>query len=686
MKLQTIKIDSLVRTSGITLKKLKQLDIHNYWDLINYFPYRYENYSLISSIAKLQPGETVTVMGQIVDFKNQFTKTGFRLQKAILKDATGQIMLLWYNQIYLSRLLKKGQWLSVAGKVKVSGSRLFIESLEYEFINKQNNILLHTGRLVPIYLEKNGLSSKTLREKIYQVLNGYKDWIEEIYPQKILRDNNLITEAEAYLEIHFPKNLQQLHLARKRLGFDELFLLQLNSNLQKQKWEREEIAPSFSFNGEIKTQIADFISQLPFELTLAQKKCWQEIVDDLTKNTAMNRFLQGDVGSGKTIIAALACYLAYLNHYQAVIMAPTEILAKQHFQSFNFYFASYPVKIALHTGSVKTIAQSQSKDYDIVIGTQALISEKFSLPRLGLVIIDEQHRFGVFQRALLKQKGNHPHLLTMTATPIPRTVALTFYGELKMSIIDQMPKGRLPVKTYLVPQAKRSAAYLWIKNQIKINGTQVFIVCPLIEESEVETLKSVKAVLKEYDFLANRIFPEFKVGLLHGKLKAKEKDKVMQDFKDKKYDILLCTPVVEVGVDVPNASIMLIEAAERFGLAQLHQLRGRVGRGTTQAYCYIFTEKENPAVTARLNFFAKTNSGIALAEYDLKKRGPGEIYGLKQHGYLELKIASLNDYRLIEKVKRAVEYILDKFKTDLSTLPALKMRLEQNQRRLISRD
>jgi ATP-dependent DNA helicase RecG len=468
MKLQTIKIDSLVRTSGITLKKLKQLDIHNYWDLINYFPYRYENYSLISSIAKLQPGETVTVMGQIVDFKNQFTKTGFRLQKAILKDATGQIMLLWYNQIYLSRLLKKGQWLSVAGKVKVSGSRLFIESLEYEFINKQNNILLHTGRLVPIYLEKNGLSSKTLREKIYQVLNGYKDWIEEIYPQKILRDNNLITEAEAYLEIHFPKNLQQLHLARKRLGFDELFLLQLNSNLQKQKWEREEIAPSFSFNGEIKTQIADFISQLPFELTLAQKKCWQEIVDDLTKNTAMNRFLQGDVGSGKTIIAALACYLAYLNHYQAVIMAPTEILAKQHFQSFNFYFASYPVKIALHTGSVKTIAQSQSKDYDIVIGTQALISEKFSLPRLGLVIIDEQHRFGVFQRALLKQKGNHPHLLTMTATPIPRTVALTFYGELKMSIIDQMPKGRLPVKTYLVPQAKRSAAYLWIKNQIKI--------------------------------------------------------------------------------------------------------------------------------------------------------------------------------------------------------------------------
>jgi len=682
MNLKEIPVNSLLRTSGVTFKKLKNLEINNFWDLTNYFPYRFENYALISTVAQVQPGETATLIGKITSFKNQFTKNGFKIQKAVLEDTTGTIELVWYNQMYLYRLIKPGIFLSVAGTTKISGKKMVLEPAEYEILKTLNDKTIHTGRLVPVYSVTSGLSPKTLREKIYQVVSGYADKVEEFLPQKIIDYNRLIPEAQAYNDIHFPVSWEKESSAKERLSFDELFLIQLNSHLQKQKWQKEKTTQGFVLSEKNQPQLDLFIKQLPFTLTNSQKKCWQEISTDLQKNVAMNRFLQGDVGSGKTVVAALACYLAYLNNHKSLIMAPTEILAKQHFSSLQKLFQNTTVKIGLQTGSVKI---KNKEDFDIIVGTQALISEKFSLKKLGLIVIDEQHRFGVNQRAVLKEKGNNPHLLTMTATPIPRTVALTLYGELEMSVIDEMPVGRLPVKTYFVPKIKRQAAYAWIKNQIKTTGTQVFIVCPLIEESEIETMKSVKAVQKEYADLQKIIFPELKIGLLHGKMKPQEKDEVMADFKNKKIDILLCTPVVEVGVDIPNANIMVIEAGERFGLAQLHQLRGRVGRDKMQAYCYIFTEIEVPEVIARLHFFAKTNSGIDLAEYDMHKRGAGEIYGTKQHGFADLKVASLTDLGLIEKTKNAVNFLINNC-PDFEKIQQLKERLKEYNRDLISRD
>lgn len=364
----------------------------------------------------------------------------------------------------------------------------------------------------------------------------------------------------------------------------------------------------------------------------------------------MNRFLQGEVGSGKTVVAALACYLTYLNGFKSLFMAPTEILANQHYATLVKLFNKTSIKVGLVTGSTKKYFQA-----DIIVGTHALITKKFELEKIGLVIVDEQHRFGVSQRAELKNKGLNPHLLTMTATPIPRTVALTLYGELDLSIIDEMPVVRLAVKTYLVPKEKRQSCYQWIKLQVTGYKLQVFIVCPLIEESEIETMKSVRAAKKEFENL-KKIFFEFKLGLLHGKLKSKEKNAVMTNFKNKNLDILVTTPVVEVGVDIPNATIMLIEGAERFGLAQLHQLRGRVGRSNKQSYCFLFSESKEAGVLGRLGMFTKTNDGNKLAEEDLRIRGPGDIYGVKQHGYLDLKIAMLSDYKMIEKTKKAVEY------------------------------
>jgi ATP-dependent DNA helicase RecG len=470
----------------------------------------------------------------------------------------------------------------------------------------------------------------------------------EFFPKEILQYNRLLDENIAYKNIHFPENKYLAKQARERLAFDELFIIQLSANIIKKQWEKETVGNQFFLSAPIKEKINQFIANLPFELTNAQKRVWLEIQNDLTKTKPMNRLLQGDVGSGKTIVCALASYLAYLNGFQSLIMAPTEILANQHYFTLTNLFSGLPLKIGLQTGSKKITKKTKEiiENYDIIVGTHALINEKINFKKVGLVIIDEQHRFGVKQRALLKEKGINPHLLTMTATPIPRTIALTLYGELDLSIIDEMPKGRLPVKTYLVPNEKRDKGYQWIKDKIKETGGQVFIICPLIEESEVETMKSVKAATIEYEKI-KKIFSPYKVGLLHGKMSAKEKDIILNDFKNRKFDILVSTPVVEVGIDIPNAVIMIIEGADRFGLAQLHQLRGRVGRGEKQAYCFLFTEKNDENTLKRLNFFAQNNNGLKLAEFDLQHRGPGEIYGTKQHGIINLKVASLKEQLII---------------------------------------
>jgi len=664
MNLDKSLIENLPSTSSVTIRKFKSLGINTYYDLLNYFPSRYEDYSLITKIIDIQVGEIVTITGKITEAKNQYTRSRITIQKVIVTDNTGSIEVNWFNQPYLIRVFRIGQNISVAGIVKQFGSKVSIEPKEYEVGEKK----IHTGRLVPIYPEKKGLSTRTIREKIYGVISsesGVKNWIMEPIPEKILSFNNLFDEQTAYLQIHFPDNLSASNKSKERLSFDELFNLQLSNNLIKSKWKEEKVANQLVVDDKNLELIKKFITNLPFKLTNDQKKVIDEIINDLKKTTPMNRFLQGDVGSGKTVVAATACYLAFLNKYKSIIMAPTEILASQHFQSFKKLFGKFKdIKLTLITGSTKTHdLQSIINKADFIIGTHALLSKKNKFKKVGLVVIDEQHRFGVNQRALLKEKALNSHLLTMTATPIPRTVALTLYGELDQSYITEMPKGRQIIKTFLIPKEKRTAGYEWIKKQIKENGAQVFIVCPLIEESESETLKSVKAVKIEFEHL-KKIFSSFKLDLLHGKIKNPDKQKIMSDFKDHKIDILVSTPVVEVGIDIPGATIMIIEGAERFGLAQLHQLRGRVGRSDKQSYCFLYSDNLSDKTIKRLNYFCKNNLGVKLAEFDLVNRGAGNIFGTKQHGFVNLKIANLYDFELISRTKQAVEYFLEKYKIE----------------------
>ncbi len=684
----TINIDSLPRTSTVTIRRLKKIGIQNYLNLLYYFPFRYEDFSLISPISRIQPGETVTLQGMITEIKTEYTRRSITIQKAVLQDDSGQVRIVWYNQPFLVKLLQNKR-ISIAGSVESYRGSLSFSPKEYEIIYDESFVPIHTTRLVPVYPQTYGLSSRTIREKILYVLQNYlmtSDDDQEFLPKSIIQDFSLSNEREALLQVHFPDSLSKLKTARARIGFDELFTVMLSSRLVRQQWEQENIKKPFRFNQKINKNISEFIEKLPFQLTNAQNKSSFEILEDLKKNTPMNRFLQGDVGSGKTVVAAIASYATFLNGYQTLVMAPTEILAMQHYNTISDLFKNLPVKIAIQTQSHKTFTKKENKnnDYDIVIGTQALISDYVKFDRVGLVVVDEQHRFGVKQRAILKQKGSHPHLLSMTATPIPRTVSLTIYSELDLSIIDEMPKGRLPIKTYVVPDIKRVSGQNWIKDKITREGVQVFIICPLIEESEAETMKSVRAATKEYEHLKNDVFAKYRVALLHGKLKGVEKDKIMQDFKEKKYDILVSTSVVEVGIDVANATIMVIEGAERFGLAQLHQLRGRVGRGDKQSYCFLYTSTKEDFDKKRLHFFARNNSGMALAEYDLKVRGPGELFGTRQHGYSELKIADLTNVSLIHQAQKGVDIFMKKYK--LSDYPTLKTMISAKQIDKIAHD
>lgn len=678
-------IEKLPSTSTQTIKKLKNLNIKTYFDLVNYFPYRFEDFSLISNINQAQPGEKLTLIGQVIETKNVYTKRGLTIQKVLIADETGMIEALWYNQRYLWQIFKKNIKVALAGEIKISGGKKLIEPIEYELINASYR-KIHTGRLVAYYPEKKRLSSRLIREKIFLILQSLqenKEKINEFLPQEIINYNQLIDENDAYFKIHLPESKQTLNQAKKRLAFDELFLLLLSHELIKKDWQAENTKNVFTINDEILIKVNQFISQLPFTLTNAQKKVINEIINDLKKPYSMNRFLYGDVGAGKTVVAAIIALLASLNKYQTLFMAPTEILAQQHYQTLKKIFANQ-FKITLLTGSIKPKKEDLIKS-NIVIGTHALIQKKVNFDKVGLVIIDEQHRFGVKQRAFLRKKGINPHLLTMSATPIPRTLFLTFYGELDLSVINEMPKGRLPIKTYVVPPEKRMAGYQWIKEKILSEHVQVYIICPLIEESEIETLSSVKAAKKEYQYLSKKIFPELRLGLLHGRMKAKEKDEVMKKFKDHQIDILITTSVIEVGIDVPNANIILIEGADRFGLAQLHQLRGRVGRSHQQAYCFLFSQKNEITILKRLNFFAKNQDGLTLAEYDLKHRGPGEIFGMRQHGFINLKIASLTNLNLIESTKKAVFYLLKHYQ-NMTELTELNKRLESYQKELVSRD
>lgn len=658
-----MNLDTPIQSLGRIYKKyasrLEKLGIKKLEDFLFHYPFRYEDYSIISKISQVQDGETVTIQGEITEMKNQYTKRWKNIQKAKVADETGEIDVIWFNQPFIPKIISKGDLVSLSGKVKYSLNKFVLETPDYEIISGNT---IHTGRLVPVYPETRGISSKWIRRQIYNLLKESDLDSMEIIPNEILKKNSLINFQNALKNIHFPKSFDDVNNAKTRLSFDELFILQLKGIIKREDWQKKIVINSFKISS-FQDKIEEFLESLPFELTNAQKKATEEILKDLKSKKPMNRLLEGDVGSGKTVVSAIAMYIASLNGFQSVLMAPTEILANQHHKTVNNLLSKFGVKINLVTGSTKNTKNkiNNKSSFDILIGTHAVLSDRINFEKLGLVVIDEQQRFGVRQRSIIRGKGKSPHLLTMTATPIPRTVALTLYGNLDVSFLDEMPHGRKIVKTWFVPEEKRENAYKWIEEELNENNSQAFIICPFIEESE--SMVTVKAATKEFERLKNKIFPRLKLTLLHGKLKSKEKEKALSDFKNKKFDILVATPVVEVGIDVPNATIMLIEASERFGLSQLHQLRGRVGRGEKQSYCLLFTDSMNPKTLERLKGLEKLHIGSELAELDLKLRGPGEIYGITQHGVRELKIASFSDFDLIKKTKKEAESIFPKLKS-----------------------
>lgn len=679
MKLET-KIPDAGRMFKIYASRLEQLGIKTLHDLLYHMPSRYENYALISTIDKLQQGETVTIQGEVKEIKNNYIARSKSLQKAVISDPTGTVQVSWFNQPYLIKAVYAGSRIAIAGTVEGFAGKLQIKSPEYEIL-KDLDPTIHTGRLVPIYPVTRGISSKWLRKQVYLLLFKEELFPDDFLPEDLRQKYNLTSLTNALRSIHFPADLTETLTARERLAFDELFMLQLNTRERKTEWGRQVLRKPFMVKKHLNAAQA-FINSLPYSLTEAQNRSIQDIFTDFTTSRPMNRLLQGDVGSGKTIVATSAMYMTYLNGSQSILMAPTEILAKQHFQTISNLLTPFKVKVDLATSSQKSIQQRDYmlRDTNILIGTHALLSEKIQLKKLGLVVIDEQQRFGVSQRASIREKGDNPHFLTMTATPIPRTVALTLYGDLDLSYLDEMPKNRKKIKTWLVPPEKRESAYAWIEKEIREHHSQAFIICPFIDESE--TMQTVKAASKEYALLQKEVFPKLKLGLLHGRQKVKEKDEILKSFRDKAFDILVATPIVEVGIDIPNATIIIIEAAERFGLSQLHQLRGRVGRGGEQSYCLLFTEAKNPSVLQRLKAMETMSIGSELAELDLKLRGAGEMFGTLQHGRDTLKIATFSDTILIQKAQIAAGEIYP----SLSQYPKLQEKLASLQQEKISPD
>lgn len=660
-----LPITSLRMIGESYAQKLSRLEIHTVGDLLHHYPFRYDDLTLSPPIESITDGQLLTLNGSIVSISNIKTRNGKQMQKAIFASVNDDIYdVVWFNQPYLIQTFKQTPTITLSGKVKIFRNKPSFTAPSYEVIKSNEphaNQSIHTNRLVPTYHLTSGLSSKYLRSRISPLLKNslqFPDWL----PKEIIEAENLYTLKQALENIHFPQSYADLDLARFRLKFDELFLLQLKSQLHRQSWTQNHSAHPLSISSQLLDQ---FLKQLPFQLTSAQARCLHEIATDLNQPIPMNRLLQGDVGSGKTVLAAVGAYIAHLNHQVAIIMAPTEVLAHQHASTIAQLLKPYNLNVSVQTRSSKNL-QTQP---DLIIGTHAILHRPIP-QNVGLVVIDEQHRFGVEQRTkLLKQKTHTPHLLSMTATPIPRTIALTLYSDLNLSVINEMPPGRKPVTTWVIPAKKRQSAYDWIAQQITTYQTQVFVVCPLIEDSETPTLDQVKAAQTEFTHLSTHVFTQFRIGLVHGNMSSKVKQQVINDFSDRKLDILVATPVIEVGIDIPNASIMIIEGAERFGLAALHQLRGRVGRGSLQSYCLLFstTDKPNP----RLKHMEKIHSGLELAQLDLDNRGAGNIYGVQQSGHLNLKIASFSDHELISLTHK---YATNIAKTDpeLTNYPKLK--------------
>lgn len=651
---------------------LHKVGIDTVFDLLTYVPFRYKDYSLVSPIAKVHPGEIVTIVGTLEYIRMFITKSGKRIVTARLVDESGKIEISWFNQTYLVKILKPGDIISASGKVDWFGPKIVLSSPEYEVLKSagEEHASLHTGRLVPVYAETEGLSSKWLRGRIAFALEQCLSHVTEKLPFEILEKENLPGLQQAIQTIHFPHSMNEAIRSRNRLAFDELFFLMLKSQQQKQTWKTTLVARPVAIP---KKQLSKFLNALPFTLTSDQTKTVNEILGDMSQTTPMNRLLEGDVGAGKTVVAAAGMFGAWSQNQSTALLAPTQILAEQHAITLRTILEKphgIPVHLLMGGASKKPI-QYDINTPAIYVGTHALLAPDLKLPAFGLIVIDEQQRFGVAQRAALRKLTDNahvPHQLTMTATPIPRTIAQTVFGNLDLSILHTLPSGRKPVKTWVVPTSKRQAAYEWIRKELTTTHSQAFVICPLIDESE--TLTTVKAATSEYAHLKT-VFSPLRVNLLHGRMKTEEKTTALERLRNGDDDILVSTPVVEVGIDIPEATIMVIEAAERFGLSQLHQLRGRVGRRDKPSYCLLFTENETPEVLTRLKALETVHSGPELAELDLTLRGPGELFGTKQHGLPGFAIATLSDTELVAKVKQTVERLTNNDPT-LSRFPHLR--------------
>ena len=703
-------VEKISRVGGpVYLKKLHQLGVKTVRDLLFYFPRRYDDFSNLILIRDLKPDENATIRGKILSVSSSYVY-GKRMSitDCLAEDSSGTIRAVWFNQPFLINTFKAGQIVNLSGKLSFRKKEAYLSNPSYEIIGRdgraEKSEINHTARFVPVYPETKGLTSRRLRYVIRPLL-FLTNKIADYLPEEIKKGRSLISLGEAISQIHFPASEEAADKAKKRLAFDEIFLIQLFLLKEKLKLKQESAA-AISLDVDL---IKKLVDSLPFRLTDAQKKAGWRILQDMAKPRAMNRLLEGDVGSGKTVVAAMASLSAAAGGFQTAFLAPTEILARQHYEKISKMLDPFDLKIAFLSGSLpqreaeKIIQKTAAGEIQILIGTHSIIQERVKFKNLALAVVDEQHRFGVRQRAKLacpergrradsEAAGTIPHFLSMTATPIPRTLALALYGDLDISRLDEMPKGRQKIVTKIVSSAKRKVAYQFIRKQIK-NGRQAFVICPRIEATALisnflrqladpisktfqQKLLSaeVKNVKEEYKKLSEEIFPDLKIGMLHGKQRPKEKERVMKQFNAGIIDILVSTSVVEVGVDVPNATVMMIEGADRFGLAQLHQFRGRVGRGEHQSYCLLFGDTADRQTNKRLEALVKCDDGFALAEKDLAIRGPGDFYGSRQWGLPELKVASLTDLPLIQTAREEAVKLL-KNDHNLRNYPLLTQKL-----------
>lgn len=645
------------------VKLLNILGIYTIEDLISYYPRTYEDRTKITKIAELQDGQSAMI--EAVTTSGASTarlRRNMTITKVIVEDDTGRALISWFNQDYVKTRIHAKEKYRFFGRVSKKSGVTEFNSPVFDAENEHKN----TGKIVPVYPTTKGLNQTSIRQAIENALALVNEKLEESLPEYIVKQYNLMSLEDATKQIHFPSNMEKFTLARKRLAFEELLTFQLALLSLKTQYDNEIRGIKYDEN----VKMSDVINTLPFRLTKAQLRVLEEIDRDMESEKPMNRLLQGDVGSGKTIVAMISAYKAVKSGYQVAVMAPTTILATQHLENFNKILSSFGIKSELLISSLTkkqkqiVLDKLKSGEIDIIIGTHALLQENVEFKKLGLVVTDEQHRFGVKQRSIIAGKGNNPDVLVMTATPIPRTLAIVVYGDLDISIIDELPPNRKKIDTLAVRENMTGRIVEFIKKNVD-EGRQAYIVCPFVEDNEdMENVKSIEKLAKTYK---DDIFKDYKVEILHGKMKPKEKDQVMQDFKDNKISILISTTVIEVGVDVPNANIMVIENAERFGLAQLHQLRGRVGRGEYKSYCILKYNGNSDLIRQRMETMTATDDGFKIAEKDLELRGSGEFFGTKQHGLPEFKIANIFDAEDI-KILKLVQELAIKIEAEDSKL------------------